>query len=191
MADGTTASTAMLRVSLGANNGGSRGSATERVCSANASPNELRVMNDEGFSMNKLRGSVITIIFFGFTSSALAETTAFTADLRGSFEVPPTDSKAKGSAELTYDESTRKLRWTITYRGLAGKTISAHFHGPANEGENAKTMITISPLASPIKGAAILTEDQAKALLGGYMYIDVHSAKYPDGEIRGQLTPAR
>jgi hypothetical protein len=141
--------------------------------------------------MNKLRGSVITIIFFGFTSSALAETIAFTADLRGSFEVPPTDSKAKGSAELTYDESTRKLRWTITYRGLAGKTISAHFHGPANEGENAKTMITISPLASPIKGAAILTEDQAKALLGGYMYIDVHSAKYPGGEIRGQLTPAR
>jgi hypothetical protein len=38
-------------------------------------------------------------------------------------------------------------------------------------------MITISPLASPIKGAAILTEDQAKALLGGNMYIDVHSAK--------------
>ena len=22
------------------------------------------------------------------------------------------------------------------------------------------------------------------------MYIDVHSAKYPDGEIRGQITPA-
>ena len=141
--------------------------------------------------MNKLSGSVITIIFFGFTSFALAETPAFTTDLRDSFEVPLTDSKAKGSAELTYDESTRKLRWTITYRGLAGKTISAHFHGPANEGENAKTMITISPLASPIKGAAILTEDQAKALLGGNMYIDVHSAKYPDGEIRGQLTPAR
>jgi hypothetical protein len=40
-----------------------------------------------------------------------------------------------------------------------------------------------------MKGAAILTEDQAKALLGN-MYINVHTAKYPDGEIRGQLTPA-
>jgi hypothetical protein len=50
-------------------------------------------------------------------------------------------------------------------------------------------MITISPLPSPMKGAAILTEDQAKALLGN-MYINVHTAKYPDGEIRGQLTPA-
>jgi hypothetical protein len=141
--------------------------------------------------MNKLHGFVITIIFFAaFASLALAETTAFTADLRGSFEVPPIDSKAKGKAELTYNDSTKILRWTITYWGLTGKTTSAHFHGPAKEGENARTMITISPLPSPMKGAAILTEDQAKALLSGNMYIDVHSAKYPDGEIRGQITPA-
>jgi hypothetical protein len=64
--------------------------------------------------MNQLRGLVITIIFFAFTSFALAETTAFTVDLRGSSEVPPIDSKAKGRAELTYDDSTKKLRWTIT-----------------------------------------------------------------------------
>ena len=59
-------------------------------------------------------------------------------------------------------------------------------------------MITLSPLASPIKGSAILTDDQSKALTGGNMYINVHTAKYPnvhtakypDGEIRGQVTPA-
>ena len=54
----------------------------------------------------------------------------------------------------------------------------------------AGVMITISPLPSPMKGAAILTEDQSKALLSGNMYINVRTAKYPDGEIRGQLTPA-
>ena len=141
--------------------------------------------------MNNLRGFVITIIFFAaFASLALAETTAFTADLKGSSEAPPTDSKARGKAELTFNDSTKILRWTITYWGLTGKTTAAHFHGPAKEGENAGPLITISPLASPMKGAAILTEDQAKALLGGNMYINVHSAKYPDGEIRGQLTPA-
>jgi hypothetical protein len=83
-----------------------------------------------GFSMNKLSGSVITIIFFGFTSFALAETPAFTADLRGSFEVPPTDSKAKGSAELTYDESTRKLRWTITIGVSPGRRSLPTSMGP-------------------------------------------------------------
>jgi hypothetical protein len=51
-------------------------------------------------------------------------------------------------------------------------------------------MITVSPLQSPIKGAAILKDNQAKALTAGDMYIDVHSAKFPDGEIRGQVKPA-
>jgi hypothetical protein len=51
-------------------------------------------------------------------------------------------------------------------------------------------MITISPLESPMKGSAVLTDDQSKALTSGNMYINVHTVKYPDGEIRGQLKPA-
>ena len=78
----------------------------------------------------------------------------------------------------------------ISYWGLTGTATAAHFHGPAREGENAGVMITISPFPSPMKGAAILTEDQSAALLSGNMYINVHTAKYPEGEIRGQLTPA-
>src|SRR6516164_8413622 len=141
--------------------------------------------------MNKPHVFVVTMIFFAALASiAAAETTAFTADLKASSEVPPTESNAKGKAEVTYDGSTKTLRWAISYWGLTGSATAAHFHGPATEGENAGVMITISPLPSPMKGAAILTEDQSKALLNGNMYINVHTAKYPDGEIRGQLTPA-
>ncbi len=122
-------------------------------------------------------------------SPAVAETTAFTAELNGSSQVPPTDSKARGKGDFTYDDTSKKLTWTITYWGLS-KAKSDHLHGPASQGANADTMITVSPLQSPIKGAAILTEEQVKALTGGDMYFDVHSAKYPDGEIRGQLKPA-
>jgi len=75
--------------------------------------------------------------------------------------VPPTESNAKAKAELTYDGSTKTLRWTISYWGLTGSVTAAHFHGPATKGENAGVMITISPLPSPMKGAAILTEDQS------------------------------
>jgi hypothetical protein len=145
----------------------------------------------ERFYMNNPRVLAITTIFFAvLASTAAADTTAFTADLKGSSEVPPTESNAKGKAEVTYEGSTKTLRWTISYWGLTGSATAAHFHGPAGEGENAGVMITISPLPSPMKGAAILTEDQAKALMSGNMYINVHTAKYPDGEIRGQLTPA-
>ena len=123
-------------------------------------------------------------------SPAVADTTAFSAELNGSSQVPPTDSKAKGKGQFLYDDKSKKLSWTITYWGLRDKAKSAHLHGPASEGANADTMITVSPLQSPIKGAAILTKEQVKALTGGDMYIDVHSAKYPNGEIRGQLKPA-
>jgi CHRD domain len=122
------------------------------------------------------------------TSSAVADTTTFTAGLNGDSQVPPTDSKAKGKGQFLYDHKSKKLTWTITYWGVSAK--AAHLHGRASEGANADKMITVSPLQSPIKGAAILTENQVKALIGGDMYIDVHSAKYPDGEIRGQLKPA-
>src|SRR5262245_38399262 len=124
------------------------------------------------------------------TSPAVAGTTTFTADLNGTSQVPPTESKAKGKGQFLYDDKSKKLSWTITYWGVSDKAKAAHLHGPASEGANAHKMITVSPLQSPIKGAAILTEKQVKALLGGDMYIDVHSSKYPDGEIRGQVKPA-
>ena len=142
--------------------------------------------------MNKLIILAIAAIFStAFTSSVLAEKTAFTADLKGASQVPPIDSAGTGNADVTYDDATKMLTWTITYSGLSGPVSAAHFHGPAGKGENAGPMITIKQLDSPMKGSATLTEDQVKALTGGQMYVNVHTAKYPDGEIRGQVAPAK
>jgi hypothetical protein len=58
-------------------------------------------------------------------------------------------------------------------------------------GEKADPMVPIKQLDSPMKGSATLTEDQSKALTGGKMYFNVHTAKYPEGEIRGQLAPTK
>ena len=107
--------------------------------------------------MNKLRLVAIAMIALALVASpAVAETTAFTAELNGSSQVPPTDSKARGKGDFTYDDTSKKLTWTITYWGLRDKAKSAHLHGSASEGANADIMITVSPLQSPIKGAAIL-----------------------------------
>jgi len=142
--------------------------------------------------MNKLTVLTIAAIFStAFTSAVLAEKTAFTADLKGASQVPPVDTAGAGKADVTYDDAGKTLTWTITYSGLSGPVTAAHFHGPAGEGENADPMVTIKQLDSPMKGSATLTEDQFKALTGGKMYINVHTAKYPDGEIRGQVAPAK
>jgi hypothetical protein len=142
--------------------------------------------------MNKLHAFAVAIIFStAFASPALAEKTVFTADLKGPSEVPPTDSAGTGKAEVTYDDAGKMFSWSIMYSGLSGKATAAHFHGPAKEGENAGPMVPLTQLDSPMKGSATLTEDQAKALTGGKMYVNVHTAKYPDGEIRGQVLPAK
>ena len=142
--------------------------------------------------MNKLLVLAIAAILSAtFAPAILAKTTVFTADLKGTSQVPPIESAATGNAEVTYDDASKMLTWTITYSGLSGNVTAAHFHGPATAGENAGPMVPITQLDSPMKGSATLTEDQSKALTGGKLYVNIHTAKYPDGEIRGQLAPAK
>lgn len=123
--------------------------------------------------------------------AALAETLHFSAILTGADEVPPNDSAGTGTLEATFDTETMIFSWTVTYEGLTGPAGAAHFHGPANPGENAGPMIPIEgDLASPIQGQATLTNDQATALQGGLLYFNIHTAQFGGGELRGQVVDA-
>lgn len=122
---------------------------------------------------------------------AYAETLNMTAELSGAAEVPANDSPGTGTLEATYDTETMLFTWTVTYEGLTGDATAAHFHGPAEADANAGPVIPIEgDLASPIEGSATLTEEQATQLQDGLWYFNVHTAEYPDGEIRGQVTAA-
>lgn len=122
---------------------------------------------------------------------AFAEEVKYSADLTAAAEVPPTDSTATGKVDATLDTETKLLTWTITYEGLSGDAVAAHFHGPAAADANAAPVVPIpDPLASPISGSATLTDEQITQLQGGQWYFNVHTAKFPDGEIRGQVAAA-
>lgn len=120
---------------------------------------------------------------------AFADEVAYHADLTAAAETPPTDSTGTGTLDATYDTSTKALSWTVTYDGLTGDVTAAHFHGPAAVGVKAPPVLPITaPYTSPIKGSATLTDQQASDLQAGMWYFNLHTAKYPDGEIRGQVT---
>ena len=124
-------------------------------------------------------------------ASAVAETIKYSAVLTGPAETPPTDSKGTGTVSATYDTETRTLTWTIDYSGLTGPAVAAHFHGPAPAGKPAAIEVPLkAPLDSPIKGSAVLTDSQAKDLMDGMMYFNIHTAAHMPGEIRGQLEKA-
>ncbi len=119
-----------------------------------------------------------------------AATVALNATLNGSQEVPSNDSFGLGSAAMLYDTSTNELTFAIIFTGLSGPLTGAHFHGPAPEGSNAGVQIDIGAIAglgSPMFGSATLTDDQETDLLDNLWYINLHTADFPGGEIRGQV----
>jgi len=104
-------------------------------------------------------------------------------------------SNATGSAslKLVKGQTTNILTITGTYQGLSGPAEAAHWHGPAMQGQDGPIVITLTVVqgASPGTGTFSaqkdLTNDQIHFYLAHKSYINIHTAKYKKGEIRGQV----
>jgi CHRD domain-containing protein len=128
------------------------------------------------------------LIGLGASSVAVAETITYKAVLNAQSQPTPNDSKGTGTAEVTYDTTSKTLTWTVTFDGLTGPATAAHFHGPAEPGQNAGVAVLIgNNPTSPAKGTATLTDAQAADLAAGRWYINIHTAANRGGEIRGQV----
>jgi hypothetical protein len=129
----------------------------------------------------------------GSCSHALALKIPIQATLSGGGEVPANDSAARGVMQGTFDTDNNTLEWTVTYSGLTTEPIGAHFHGPVSylgltPEENAPIQVgTPGSLASPFHGVAQINDDQARDLKDGRWYFNLHSKKFPGGEIRGPV----
>jgi hypothetical protein len=137
--------------------------------------------------------AVVTVCALTLVSvAAHAATINLKADLKASAEVPPKDSAGTGSLTATLNTDTNLLTYHIEFSGLTGPVAAAHFHGPAAEGANAKPQLPIkeTPITSPVDGKATLTAEQAKELVDGKWYFNLHTAANPGGEIRGQVVTA-
>jgi hypothetical protein len=121
--------------------------------------------------------------------AAHASTINLKADLKASAEVPPKDSAGTGTLTATLNTETDLFTYHVEFSGLTGPVAAAHFHGPAPEGVNAKPQLPVkgTPITSPIEGKATLTAEQAKDLVDGKWYFNLHTAANPGGEIRGQV----
>jgi hypothetical protein len=137
--------------------------------------------------------ALATLGLLAVAPAADASTLAFKADLSGGGEAPPNDSTGKGHVAATLDTETRTLNWTVTYSGVTGAPIGAHFHGPVSyhgltSEENAPIQVgTPGSLASPFKGTSVIDEIQLKDLKDGRWYFNLHTPKFPAGEIRGPV----
>lgn len=109
-------------------------------------------------------------------------------------EVPANNSTASGTADVTYNKESHMLAYKVNWSGLTGAATMAHIHGTAPKGVNAGVKKDLSPvLAKSMSGSfsdSVMVDGSAikeDSLMAGMYYFNIHTAKYPGGEIRGQI----
>lgn len=110
-------------------------------------------------------------------------------------EVPAvTNSNATGTMDVTYVKSTRLLTYKVNWASLSDSINGSHIHGTALRGINAPVKV---PFDLGNKGAltgsytGTFTVDgttiKEDSLLAGFYYLNIHTKKNPNGEVRGQI----
>jgi hypothetical protein len=119
-----------------------------------------------------------------------ANTATFNMSLTGSQEVPMNASAATGTVTVMLNKTTGAITVTGSFTGLTSNATAAHIHGPAAVGANAPILVplTVPPaLAGTVTGSATMSTVQMNDMLNQMTYVNIHSANFPDGEIRAQI----
>ena len=111
--------------------------------------------------------------------------TTFLAALSGGNEVPGNASAATGNATLTFNTTTKIFTLTVTHNIAA--PINGHIHKAA-AGVSGGVIFPFSSFTSPINYTSVAIDAAQEADLNANLYyVNIHTAAFPGGEIRGQL----
>ena len=142
----------------------------------------------------------IASISLNSNSTVFAVPPQYHAKLSGQNEVPPVTSNATGTAKFA--PLTKSVQYLLNATNISGVT-GAHIH-LAKSGQNGpivvtlikgavatnkvgqKGVITASMLEGPLKGKTIT--DLLTAMKKGDTYVNIHTIKHPNGEIRGDIS---
>jgi hypothetical protein len=150
--------------------------------------------------------SVVILLIFLFASFGIAAERKFHARLTGGEVVGQVHTSAHGDADFQLSKSGDQLTYKLTVRNI--KNVSAaHIH-QGKHGENGPPVVSLfsgtkktGEFGGVLSEGTIAAKDLIGSLkgkpLGSLMqmiedkdaYVNVHTERYPDGEIRGQIKP--
>ncbi len=146
---------------------------------------------------------IAVVASLGVAAEEYGKRDDFKAKLTGGEAVPPIKTMAKGEAifkltkddELTYKltiadiENVSAAHIHMGKMGKSGGPVAGLFAGPKKEGKFSGALsegtITSAGLMGPLAGKSV--KDLVELIKSGDAYVNVHTDKYPDGELRGQI----
>ena len=139
----------------------------------------------DALATSKKRMNVMTFslaLAFGIASAAAV---AADVKLSGDEEVPPVKSAGSASGAITIGDDGA-VSGSVTATGFT--PTAAHIHQAA-AGKNGPVIVPFTKEGDKFSApaGAKLTPDQLKAYKAGELYVNVHSAANPGGEVRAQL----
>lgn len=124
-------------------------------------------------------------------TTAATKPTKFQAALNVGQEVPhPKGTKVGASGHFTATYSNGVIKWTLSFGHLTGAATAAHIHNGVKGKAGPVVAALCGPCTSGAKGQITgeTAASIATAMGKGRYYVNVHTAKNPSGEIRGQVT---
>ena len=109
-----------------------------------------------------------------------------TVTLSGAQEVPAIDSPAVGTSSIIVG-ADRSVTGTVVTSNIEGTVAHIHQGAKGTNGPVLVMLIKTSAIQWSVPAGTQLTEAQYDSYKAGGLYVNVHSAAHPAGEIRAQL----
>ena len=142
---------------------------------------------------SRKRGPILSALCATAVISLAAYSTyAIGADVKvtlsGDQEVPPVKTAAKGSGTISVG-ADKSVSGSVTTTGVAGTMAHIHEAPPGKNGGVAVPLAKSGDNSWSVPAGSKFTDAQYEAFKAGNLYVNVHSAGNPAGEIRGQIKP--
>lgn len=119
---------------------------------------------------------------------ALAAPVKLTAALTGPAETPPGKTDGSGGFTVTADPETNDFCYTL-WADKIGKPTMAHLHSGA-AGASGPPILTLEVTGKDSDECLAVDKEKLEPIVAnpGDYYVNVHTAEFPGGAVRGQLT---
>ncbi len=108
--------------------------------------------------------------------------------MSASQEVPANASTATGKGTVIVDPVTRAVSGSFAVTGMTATAGHIHLGAAGANGAVIIPMTMTSANTFTVPAGVVFTADQFKAFKQGGLYFNAHSAAFPGGEIRGQIS---